>query len=550
MPKREILIDLARADLLDGLAAARAASVDKSELLTEAERGALAQYLSVFKADMDLVGDWPGVQALMKEQFCGFPDPAGLGTSSAPLSYTLAGRARRPLNLSYTVVPSDESAAITQVAKQCFDIWSFAAPALTPEFRASGPVDLTFDLRALDAPRIGETSPDGSRISVTPGLSRNPKFARVLLHEIGHALGLLHSTNAPAVMYPFANRSGVLLTDDDVSAIRSMYGWTPQKRIEGRGTDTGPALCGFMEGLMMTWKGHGDDNQIWFSTSADGIRWTDQAAVPTAYTSDQPALATRFDGSVIMAFVGPPGDGGLYWMVSLDGKAWGPLHKVDGVGSSHGPSLGWQSSKVPESDVLFMAWKGWDDDTGLYFSRLIDKNWSPQTKVGGVGSADRPALATDVDGSLRMTWRGVPGDNILYTSVLRDLFWDPQELVQWIIPGNGGAGTAQVAHALSEFGPAACSRFRQTYFVGEAPPTDNKVFLVWRGDDNEGLYFTQLALDVIGTTQASRWSSQVNVPRVASSHRPSMALYNSVMHFAWKGAGSDTGIYSTRLASR
>jgi hypothetical protein len=45
----------------------------------------------------------------------------------------------------------------------------------------------------------------------------------VALHEAGHALGLAHSQNADAVMYPYY-RLSTGLTNDDIQAIQSLYG--------------------------------------------------------------------------------------------------------------------------------------------------------------------------------------------------------------------------------------------------------------------------------------------------------------------------------------
>ncbi|KAL4633763.1 hypothetical protein ACB092_04G145600, partial [Castanea dentata] len=47
----------------------------------------------------------------------------------------------------------------------------------------------------------------------------------VLTHEIGHILGLQHSTNVDAIMYPFMNRGMTKreLTDDDIDGIAALY---------------------------------------------------------------------------------------------------------------------------------------------------------------------------------------------------------------------------------------------------------------------------------------------------------------------------------------
>ncbi|XP_075663281.1 metalloendoproteinase 5-MMP-like [Castanea sativa] len=47
----------------------------------------------------------------------------------------------------------------------------------------------------------------------------------VATHEIGHILGLQHSTNVDAIMYPFMNRGMTKreLTDDDIDGIAALY---------------------------------------------------------------------------------------------------------------------------------------------------------------------------------------------------------------------------------------------------------------------------------------------------------------------------------------
>lgn len=55
------------------------------------------------------------------------------------------------------------------------------------------------------------------------GVGTSIDLFSVALHEAGHALGLAHSTNPSAVMYPYY-RQQTGLTSDDIAAIQSLYG--------------------------------------------------------------------------------------------------------------------------------------------------------------------------------------------------------------------------------------------------------------------------------------------------------------------------------------
>jgi hypothetical protein len=43
------------------------------------------------------------------------------------------------------------------------------------------------------------------------------------LHELGHGLGVAHSNDASAVMWPFYQEGALALTEDDINAIRTLY---------------------------------------------------------------------------------------------------------------------------------------------------------------------------------------------------------------------------------------------------------------------------------------------------------------------------------------
>jgi predicted Zn-dependent protease len=54
-------------------------------------------------------------------------------------------------------------------------------------------------------------------------LRSNPDIQRVALHEVGHLLGMAHSSLSSAIMYAYINNS-YQLTADDIAGIQSLYG--------------------------------------------------------------------------------------------------------------------------------------------------------------------------------------------------------------------------------------------------------------------------------------------------------------------------------------
>jgi hypothetical protein len=351
------------------------------------------------------------------------------------------------------------------------------------------------------------------------------------MHEIGHAIGLLHSTSNASVMYPF-NGNIQVLAADDVNGARAFYGWDAQEPIPGVGTDRGPSLCACGAFLALAWKGIAEDDRIYYAFSSDGLTWSPQQALDGAGSDDSPSLA--WDGTQLwMSWRGVPGDTSLYYSTTTNLTAWpaGAVRSIPGVGSSNGPCIAMTPGPT-------LVWKGAGDDSSVYVSTFNGANnppWQAQQGIGGIGTSDRPALGMDATGQPLLVWKGVGDDSSLYVSTKTGIFWQPQQRLAWIVPGNGGAGTSDVEYPGTSYGPAITT-------------DGTRVFLLWHGASNDqGIWFTQRAQDVLSGIPVIEWSSQGAIPDVGSSHRPAAAFFKGRFHVAWKGADDDHTIYMSQL---
>lgn len=216
-----------------------------------------------------------------------------------PLAYTVRGRWEDPLGLTYRLEPDGgpvEPALFEELVEDAVAAWN--ATGLVHMRPAPDGAEPHFSLRWGAAASADDPGGFGTDTSVAmtgrvePGTfvafdpdrpwleaeGEGASFAQAALHELGHVLGLGHSSWSAALMYGAREFAGTEIGPADRAGLEALYGAGPgepgdyvvDERVVARGT---PALDESSWALFDT-DGDGDDElMVWSHRPEDRLAW-------------------------------------------------------------------------------------------------------------------------------------------------------------------------------------------------------------------------------------------------------------------------------------
>ncbi|XP_069825691.1 collagenase 3-like isoform X2 [Dendropsophus ebraccatus] len=192
---------------------------------------------AIQKRDVDLNRGHYENDNTMDEPRCGVPDVAQYAVIEKDLKWVSTIITYRIVNYSPDLPPAD----VDQNIQDAFNVWSAVTPLQFIRLH-SGHADLMVVFAARDY-----------------------NLFSVAVHELGHSLGLAHSSSPSALMYPiytYYSSENFTLPADDVLGIQELYGPRPSSVVT-------PTICSQEVPIdaMVQWKGGViifKDRHVWY----------------------------------------------------------------------------------------------------------------------------------------------------------------------------------------------------------------------------------------------------------------------------------------------
>ena len=420
---------------------------------------------------------------LMKQPRCGFPDQPVTGDDGAVATFVAQGNKWTSNNVTYRfdnytpdLSQADQRAAI----RGAYDRWSAVTPLMFTETNSGG--DMRISWQSGDhgdgSPFDGASGilahcfyppPNGGDIAgdahfdeaETWSVNTPPSgidLATVALHELGHGLGLAHSTVSSAVMYAYYGGPRRELTDDDIQGIQSIYGAKFRWGSLG-GVIFAPAVTNNLDGRIEV-----------FARGTDGALWHIWQTSPNNGWSGWGSLGGGIQGPIA---VGSNADGRIEVFVKgMDSALWHIWQTSPNNGWSGWASLGgWIADPVASRNAdgrLEIFVRGGDNALWHIWQTAPNNGWSGWGSLGG-GLGSQVAAINNADGRLEIFVRGTDG-----------ALWH----IWQTAPNNGWSGWASLGGLIQ--GAPVAVRNADGRIEVFAKGMDNGLWHIWQTAPNNG----------------------------------------------------------------
>jgi hypothetical protein len=235
---------------------------------------------------MTLLNAPPGTIVTSDLRTCAVPDdivtPLQIQTYGSPGGRWSHGNLTWSVDL--TNAPSSlGDGLVVQILIDSFAQWQLSVPEFFSfqQVAVTGNIHIAFGGPELESkfsdPKILGTThyPEDGKLSLNKAKAWTRDFlVNTALHEIGHALGLRHSTDPNSLMYPIADPLHLEIDAESREALRNLYTWRPQIPLSDRATSDRPAmaskthvdLTSSSSTFHMVWKGSRSDQSVYQST--------------------------------------------------------------------------------------------------------------------------------------------------------------------------------------------------------------------------------------------------------------------------------------------
>jgi hypothetical protein len=472
-----------------------------------------------------------------------------------------------PYQIDRSVFPVGSSAA--QQVLLAINAWNTSSIVKLVQATGSD-VDFINITKSPDAKAC--SSPIGKKGKSQPVACIPGAAAGVIMHEIGHALGLIHehmrpdrnsfitvnasnilpgrgiqfspvdTTDCPIGPYDcgsimhygatFFSVDGIkptitvtnpsvcanigqrtLLSSGDLAAVRSMYdsiGGLKNKVILNETSNNGPALAFHNDALFLAWRGSGNDNLSVIVSDDGGVTFHGKMISPES-SDDAPALASH-NGKLFLAFKGSGNDNMNVAIVSRSGSG---SHDVEQLSNkvTLGDTTDCSPAIASHNGNLYLAFKGSGNENLNVMVSTDNGVTFTRKHTSNETTTDSPTLVSS-GGTLYIGWKGSGNENFSVASV--DV-------------GTNSSNPQITGFSNKHTSPAAETSDIRTALAQQG----GQLFVSWKGsgNDNFNILFP-------GDLADFGCASKFTTPE-SSSHAPALASSSDLMWVAWKGSGNE-----------